>query len=176
MKTLFFKYKDVLKFLTIFIGSYILLTFLYAFYIKNSSTPDTFTKYISQRVIFWLNSLGYEATGVINSTNGYIDLFIQQKLVAGIAEGCNAVSIQILFIAFVVAFAKNLKKTLLFIVFGLIAIYLMNIVRIIVLIVCIYHFPQYTEPLHSYVFPGIIYSAVFLLWMLWVKSFQKTNT
>lgn len=175
MKAQIFKYKGVLKFLTVFLGSYILLTLAYTLYLKTSSTPDAFTKHISQRVVFWLNTLNYQATSMANNTNGYIDLFIQNKLVAGIAEGCNAISIKILFIAFVVAFSKSFKKTLFFIVFGLITIYLMNVIRIIVLIICIYHFPKYTEPLHSYIFPGIIYSAVFLLWMFWVKSFQKTN-
>lgn len=173
MKELFIKYKGVLKFLSVFIGSYVLLTLLYAFYLKSSTTPDSYTKHVSNQVIYWLNFVGYQATSTTNNLNGYIDLFIQNKLIAGIAEGCNAISIKILFTAFVVAFAKNLKTTLLFIFSGLIGIYIMNIIRIIILVICIYHLPKYTEPLHSYIFPGMIYTAVFLLWMLWVKSFKK---
>lgn len=175
MKELVLKYKGVLRFLVVFTFSYLTLYFLYALFLKFSSSPDIFTKLVSKQSVYLLNKLDYTTTTQVNIEYNHIRLFLFNNHIAGIAEGCNAISIMILFIAFIMSFAKSLKKTILFGLSGLIFIHIINIIRIVILIICLYHFPKYSEGLHSFVFPGIIYSSVFLLWMLWVKSFQKTT-
>lgn len=175
MKELISKYKGVLKFLVVFTTSYIVLYLLYVLLLKLSTTPDSFTKVVSKQSVYILNQLNYITTTEVNTNHNNIKLLIDNRYIAGIAEGCNAISIMILFIAFIVSFAKSIKKTLIFSVFGLLFIHIMNIARIVILIICLYKYPQHSEPLHNIVFPGIIYCSVFLLWMLWVKSFQKTT-
>ena len=49
-------------------------------------------------------------------------LYYHGKWVARIIEGCNALNVMILFVAFVVAFSGKWKSTLLFIVFGIVVI------------------------------------------------------
>lgn len=175
MKKLVLKHKGVLKFLAVFTISYIILYLMYALFLKSSSSPDVFTKLVSKQSVYILNQLNYKTTSEINASYSGIKLFVNQKHIAGIAEGCNALSIMILFVSFILAFAKSVKKTFFFCLLGLVFIHIMNILRIVILIISIYNYPEYSEPLHSIVFPGIIYCAVFLLWMLWVKSFQKTT-
>lgn len=173
MKELILKHKGVLKFLAVFTTSYIILYVLYVVFLKFSSSPDVFTKLVSEQSIYILNQLNYNTTSEVNSSYEGIKLFINQKHIASIAEGCNALSIMILFVAFILAFAKSVQKTLTFCLFGLMFIHIMNVFRIVILIISIYNFPKYSEPLHSIIFPGIIYCSVFILWMIWVKSFQK---
>lgn len=173
MREFILKYKRVLIFLTVFTFCYTCLYLSYVCFLRYSSTHDVFTKLVSQQSVSLLNQLNYNATIHINLD--YIGVFINDNLIAGITEGCNAISIMILFIAFIVAFSKSLKETVLFVLFGLLFIYLMNILRIVILIICLYHFPKYSEPLHSIVFPAIIYSSVFILWMFWIRSFKKTT-
>ena len=175
MKELILKYKGVIKFLTVFTTCYIILYLLYILFLKLSSSPDSFTRLVSKQSVSVINQLNYTTTEEINTIQNHIKLFINNKHIAGVAEGCNAISIMILFIAFIVAFAKSFKKTLIFCLLGLLFIHIMNIIRIVILIISIYKYPEYSEYLHSIVFPGIIYSSVFFLWMLWVKSFQKTQ-
>lgn len=176
MKDLILKYRAVIKFLAVFSASYVILYLFYALFLKFSTTPDQFTTSISKQSVYILNQLDYPTTTKVNSEYKHIRLFINNIHIAGIAEGCNAISIMILFIAFILAFAKSVKKTVLFGLFGLLCIHVINILRIVFLIICLVRFPEFSEALHNFVFPGIIYSVVFVLWMFWVKSFQKTTT
>jgi len=175
MNAIITKNKPVIKFLAIFLSSYILLSLLYYQFLNSTISPDFFTNLVSEQTINLLNLIGYETNSITNSTNDFINLYVRGKNIAGISEGCNAISIMILFLAFIFSFTKKLKSTLLFALLGLITIHIMNIIRIVILVVCLYHYPQYSEPLHSYIFPAMIYGVVFILWMFWVNSFQKTK-
>lgn len=100
-------------------------------------------------------------------------LFYQGKFVARIIEGCNAVSVMILFAAFVVAFSGKFKQTTFFIIGGSVLIHVLNIGRIALLCVLIYRLPEHEHFLHGVIFPLIIYGVVFLLWVIWVNKFSK---
>ena len=90
--------------------------------------------------------------------------------------GCNALSIIILFVSFIIAFAQRFKKTLFYIFAGVVIIYSVNILRITILAIALYNYPEYQHMLHGAVFPGIIYGMVFLLWLIWVQLLiPKTN-
>ena len=105
----------------------------------------------------------------------HMKLIINNRYTANIIEGCNAVSVILLFVAFVLAFAQQFKKTMLFLLAGITLIYSINLVRICILAIALYEYPEQGDFLHGVVFPGIIYGMVFLLWVLWVKI-NKTET
>jgi exosortase family protein XrtF len=100
-------------------------------------------------------------------------LIVNEAYMARIVEGCNAISIIILFASFVLSFFGKLKLTLLYLLAGTVIIYAMNIIRIAILAIGIYEYPQYTEFLHSIIFPLIIYGTVFLLWVIWVRIYSR---
>lgn len=175
MNAIITKNISVIKFLAIFLSSYILLSLLYYLFINNIHNLDFFTESVSEQTINTLNFIGYETSSTINSANNFINLFVRGKNIAGISEGCNAISIMVLFLSFIFSFTKKLKATLLFALLGLVIIHIMNIARIVVLVICLFHYPEYSEPLHNYVFPAMIYGVVFLLWMYWVNSFKKNK-
>ena len=100
-------------------------------------------------------------------------MIYNQKYVARIIEGCNAVSVVILFISFVVAFSGKLKPTLLFIFGGSLFVYVLNVVRIAILSVLMFHFPKQEPFLHGVLFPLYIYGVVFILWLIWVRKFSR---
>ena len=99
-----------------------------------------------------------------------MQLWVEGVWVGRIIEGCNAISIIILFAAFIISFAVSFKRTLVFLFAGATLIYAVNIVRIAILAIALYQYPQYQEILHTVVFPGIIYSLVFVLWVVWVRN------
>jgi exosortase family protein XrtF len=81
----------------------------------------------------------------------------------------------ILFVSFIVAFAQKFKKTLLYMLGGLALIYATNIIRIVLLSIALYQYPESSDFLHDIVFPGIIYGMVFLLWLFWVRAISKAT-
>ena len=102
-----------------------------------------------------------------------MQVIINDKYVARVIEGCNAISIIILFVSFIVAFASTFKATFLYIIFGSLLIYFTNILRIAFIVVALYKYPQFENILHNIVFPSLIYGMTFLLWVLWVSKFSK---
>jgi exosortase family protein XrtF len=122
-----------------------------------------------------ISEFGFDAEVIPHETNTSMKLYINKQYLAIIVEGCNAISIIILFIAFVVAFSQNLKKTLLFVFAGSVLIYGFNIIRISILTIALYRYSQYEKILHEIVFPGLIYGMVFLLWLIWVRMLPKRS-
>jgi exosortase family protein XrtF len=173
LKALFQKYRSVLRFVLLFLGTYFFLSLGYAVYLHITAggayPPDPVTHLVAKQSSDMLNALGYEAVVIAHASEPTMKLFVEGKFLARIIEGCNAISIIILFIAFVVAFAESFKKTLLFLFAGSVLIYGVNVLRIVILAVMLYRYPDQKELLHGVVFPGLIYGMVFVLWMLWVR-------
>ena len=177
MLQLFKKYQSVLRFILIFLGSYLLFSVFYNFYITLSDGskyyPDFFTHLVALQSKEVINSLGYAAHIAVNPVEPSIQLFINDVFLARIIEGCNSISIIILFTSFILSFFAKFKITSLYILAGAVIIYIMNIVRIVILTIGIYEYPKYTSFLHGIIFPLIIYGTVFMLWVFWVRLFSK---
>lgn len=88
---------------------------------------------------------------------------------------CNGVTLMFLFAIFIVAYPGNKKAKLWYLPAGILAVYLINIIRIVSLALIAYYSPQYLDFNHTYTFTFIAYSAVFGLWMLWVKRFANNE-
>lgn len=182
MKHLLLKYKSVIKFILTFVLVYAALSFSYKLYLDYSDGskyyPDYVTNLVAKQSELLLNTFGYNATIAQHPHEPSMKLIINNKFVARVVEGCNSISVIILFISFMIAFAEKFKTTFLYIFAGSVMIYVVNLLRIVILSIGLYHYPWRREELHTIIFPLIIYGMVFLLWMFWVNRFsnlQKKN-
>ena len=180
MKNLLLQYKPFLLFLGKFIFSYLILTFIYQTYLNHFDAKnvevDTFTKLVAKQSAAVLSLVDSKSFTMPHLREPSVKLFYKGKYISRIIEGCNALSVIILFISFVIAFTGKFIKTLLFILFGIILIHILNIGRIALLCIALYHFPQYEYLLHGVVFPLVIYGVVFLLWVIWVNKYSLYAT
>lgn len=159
------------------------LTIIYQYYlnqfdIKNNEV-DGFTKLVSTQVEQLLLLFNGDAHIELHPSQPCYKFFYNGKYVSRIIEGCNALSVIILFISFVIAFSGKLKNTIYFIISGSIIIHVLNITRIALLMVAFYNFPEANFIFHDILFPLVIYGAVFILWIIWVNKFSfyaKTPT
>lgn len=175
LKKYFVQYKPFLVFLASFFGSYILLTLIYQLFLNGfgSTTVDSITELVAkntEKVVSWF-FMHVQTETVINEP--FVRLYFQNKYIVRIVEGCNAISVIILYISFIIAFSGSFKNTLLFIFGGGVIIYILNVLRISLLVVLIYYYPEQKHIWHDLVFPAIIYGSVFILWIIWVKKFSK---
>ncbi|HCS20721.1 MAG TPA: exosortase family protein XrtF [Bacteroidetes bacterium] len=90
-------------------------------------------------------------------------------------EGCNGVAVAILFFAFVFAFKGRWSDLLWFVPAGLVVIHAFNLLRLSLLIHLSHNNSTLFHFLHKYLFTLIIYAAVFLLWVLWVRLALNRN-
>lgn len=172
----------VLKFIVTFLGVYTILSIFYGWYLNWSKTsvfhPDFITYYVAKYTEAVLSFLGLPAFIETVDNEAWVRLYYNNTYVVRIIEGCNAVSVIILFVAFVIAFSSSFKRTVLFLAFGSFLIYIANVLRIALLTIGLYHYPNYEHVLHGVVFPLFIYGMVFLLWVIWVnrvKDFKTLN-
>lgn len=177
MKALLIKYKSVVKFILTFLLVYLMLSLSYKVYLESSKDskyyPDYITSLVAKQSKALLNTFGYQTETVNHPNEPSIKLIIREKYVARAVEGCNSLSVIILFVSFMIAFAGKLKPTFFYILVGSVLIYSVNLIRIVILSIGLYHYPWRREILHTVIFPLIIYGLVFLLWMVWVNNFSK---
>lgn len=176
LNSLLLQYKPFLLFLGKFLLTYFVLALLYQTYLNRfdsaANQVDSFTQMVANQTQTLLTLFDNDALIESHPTEPSVKIIYNGKYVSRIIEGCNALSVMILFVAFIVAFTGKLKRTIVFILFGLLLIHLLNVVRIALLSVALYHYPQYEHLLHAVIFPLIIYGIVFLLWVIWVNKFS----
>lgn len=133
---------------------------------------DYFTEVVANQTHKIMHIFTENAKVAPHISDPSIMIIYNNKFVARVIEGCNAISVMILFAAFVFAFSTQWKKTVLYIIIGILIIHILNIIRIAALTFALYHYPQYEEILHGTIFPLFIYGVVFVLWILWVTKFS----
>ena len=178
MLSLIKKYRLVLRFIFIFLGSYFLFSSLYngflILYDSDRPVPDPLTQLVALQSGTLMQEIGYEKVEVVMHYTGLsMKLMVNDYFLAGIVEGCNSASIIILFASFILAFFGETVSTLLFLLAGSVIIYAINILRIVILAVSIYEYPQYSNIMHSVFFPLAIYGTVFILWLIWVRIYSR---
>ncbi|NIJ45850.1 exosortase family protein XrtF [Wenyingzhuangia heitensis] len=173
------KNKKIWWFLFRFLGTYFFFFLLYSIFLMNTQTKepvficDPLTIDVAEQSKNILNIFDQGVVLVPDVDELSVNMLIDGDYVVGIIEGCNSVSIIILFVAFIIAFQGSWKATILFSVLGALSIYYVNILRIVVLTYGMYHYPEYTWLFHDLVFPAIIYGYIFVLWIVWVNYFSN---
>jgi exosortase family protein XrtF len=154
--------------------TFIVLTLLYQEFLDSfeDNKIDSITTSVARNTEQLLDLFPMDVVTEENKEETFIKLIYNHKYVARIIEGCNAISVIILFISFVVSFSGKLKPTLLFIFGGSVMVYILNVLRIAMLSVLMYHFPGQVSFLHGVLFPLFIYGVVFILWIIWVSKFS----
>lgn len=177
MKKYFILYKPFLLFLGKFLLTYLLLTFIYQSYLgqfdATKNEADGFTKIAAEQTKELMLFFNCDVKTEPNIKEPAVNLYYKQRHMSRIIEGCNALSVIILFISFIIAFSGNLKSTVMYLLGGSLIIHILNVIRIALLCVLMYYYPKQQHLLHGVLFPLFIYGVVFLLWLIWVNKFSK---
>ena len=168
-------FKEILFILLRFLGIWLVLFLMYQLFLNQyKGDIDAITRFVSDQSAFLLNKTGFETTTKDFPYYETIMFYIKEKPATRMVEGCNAVSVMIMFLAFVFAFYKGVK-TFYFAFAGIVLLYILNLFRIYVLNVIVVDFPALTKPAHDYFFPAIIYGGVVILWLIWINKFIVTH-
>ena len=158
------------------------MTGLYRFYLQQYQMIEPeyhvspITELVANHSVTLGNMLGFHFSSLADTTSLSVKLLTDNHHVANIVEGCNAISVIILFLAFIIAFSGKLKYIIGYGIWGVISIYVLNIFRIVLITVALDKYPQHSGFLHQIVFPAIIYGYTFLLWVLWVRYFTEKKS
>ncbi len=173
------EYNPLIFFLIKFFITYFLITLSYDFYLKKTqivnegnSQTDFYTKEVAKEASGLYSLMFGRAAHVRQNPNQpYEDFFVGSKKIARINEGCNAVSVMIIMISFIIAFGTKVIPTLLYTLISLVLVHIVNIFRISILSEILFLQSSYTKLAHDVLFPGIIYGSVILICIVWIKFF-----
>lgn len=155
-----------------FFLAYGLLSGLYFLYLSlYDNQADGLTVFTAQIAEKLIDAAGYDARILARPTSSTLDLHLNGQYLARIIEGCNGLSVLILFWAFLWAFSGPARLLGWFAFLGGCSILVVNWLRIAVLSVALYEYPQHAEFLHQLVFPALIYGWIVTLWLVWVFKF-----
>lgn len=177
MKKYLVIYKPFLLFLAKFFVSYLVLICIYQWYLNqfdaSQNEVDGFTQMVAQQSESILRFMNYNVSIKPHLFEPSIRVYIDQKAIVRVVEGCNALSVMILFVSFIIAFTGRFWQMLLFIISGLLLIHVLNVLRIALLVVGLLEYKEYEMLLHDIFFPLVIYGVVFGLWVIWVNKFSN---
>ena len=127
------------------------------------------------RLDHWVALRVIDGSALMVNVLGF-EVWIQERVVgivgnSGIlmVDGCTGISAIGLFLGFIWSFPGQNKSRLLFSIFGIAVIYIVNILRISMLILMQELAPQFFDFTHDYSTTVIFYVIIFFLWMLWVR-------
>lgn len=165
-------------FLARFFMTYFILFVTYSIYLKRSQQIvgeyqcSSITTKVALQTKTILSFLNYNTQVIQHEEELSIKLILNDRYVARVVEGCNSISIIILFLSFIIAFRGRVKATIIYGIIGSFAIYTINILRMVFLMILLYEFEEYQEIFHNLIFPAIIYGTTFLLWVVWIHKFS----
>lgn len=155
---------DLFRFGIKVIGIYILWYLVYELWLLPDGSLDEWVA---------LNIVDTSA-GILKALN--YDIYTAGRLIgleegAGIllVDGCNGIAAIGLFIGFVVAYPGEWIPRISFIFIGIGVIYLVNILRIAVLVVTQVRWPGFFSFTHDYSTTAIFYLVIFGLWVVWAN-------
>jgi exosortase family protein XrtF len=162
--------KNALSFLARFGFSYLAFSFLYSLFLSSyQPKPDPFTTFIGQQVVVMLNLISADQSYLHVSNNHLLINFNGNDVVA-VFEGCNGLIVQALFFSFFIGIWQWNKGAIQFVIWGLISIYIINLIRLTALV----YIAESNETLfyyyHKYVFMAIMYLSIIVIWFHWLKD------
>ena len=167
-------YRPAVMFLVVYVGVYLVLNTLYALYIQYyAPNPDPMTIVVTEQVALVLQAFGEPVVFLVEEGSPHVPILRDGTGIVRVYEGCNGLNVMIVYLAFLAAFRGPWKSTVLFVIFGLITIYVMNLVRVAALYGVALYYPDKLYFFHKFFFTGLIYLVVFFLWFLWIRKVKQ---
>jgi exosortase/archaeosortase family protein len=85
-------------------------------------------------------------------------------------DSCNAFKLFVLYAGFLICAPGIIKKKLVYTLIGLPLIFVLNIARCYAVAILVLRKPEWIYIAHHYIFTIVVYSAIFLLWLSFLKE------
>jgi exosortase H (IPTLxxWG-CTERM-specific) len=145
-------------FLVLLGGSFALISLNWV----NDHVIEPFTAGVARASGVGLNLLGQRVT--LQGT-----IIQSSRFAVNVRNGCNGVEAMLIFLAAVLAFPASWRSRLAGLGIGIVAIQLVNLVRVIVLFLTGVYFPKIFDASHTVIWQSIVILFGVLLWILWAN-------
>jgi len=158
------RYKQEIAFLGLFLlllgGGFTLLSVNWV----NDHLVDPFTMGVAKTSGAALNLIGQNVS--MRGTQ-----ILSSKFAVDIKNGCNGLETVIIFVSAVLSFPAPLKARFVGLLLGVVAIQIVNLIRVVALFLTGSYFPALFDSSHTVVWQTIVIGFGVLLWMFWANKF-----
>lgn len=166
----------LLKFVGILLG-WIILDLVFSEYIQGPIGWLTWIQsYAASGILDGLHLLSTKVVYPYQNQESLIVLMPQHSPLVKVGFGCNALSLSLLFVAFMLLFPGKLQSKLFYLLLGIISIHILNIIRIGALTLMAKEYPEIAELNHKYIFTAIMYLFIAGLWYFWLAKNLSSST
>lgn len=152
---------------------YLFLYLIYQFIVKRYTFYDQkFIGTIIKSADALLRTLGYKTFTVLQDRD-YQIVGIDGSNGVWVGSNCNAISLFTLFSVFIITYPGHQKSKLWYVPLGILAIHILNVLRVAALALIAYYWPQSLNFNHTYTFTFLVYTFIFALWLIWVQKFSN---
>jgi exosortase H (IPTLxxWG-CTERM-specific) len=155
----------LLLFLVLLGGSFALISLNWV----NDHAIEPFTAGVARASGAGLNLLGQHVTLQGTIIQG-------PRFAVNIRNGCNGVEAMLIFLAAVLAFPATWRSRLLGLGIGIVAIQVVNLVRVIALYLTGVYFPKIFDASHTVIWQSIVILFGVLLWIFWANRWAAPSS
>lgn len=158
------RYRREITFLTVFLlllgGSFTLISVPWV----NDNAVEPFTAGIARVSGVVLDLIGQNVT--MQGT-----VIRNSRFAVNIRNGCNGIEAMLIFLAAVLAFPATWRSRLLGLGIGILAIQVVNLIRVVALFLTGIYFPSLFDTSHTVVWQTVVILSGVLLWIFWANRF-----
>lgn len=142
----------------------------YGFLLKPANIPDEQLTDITVRATRIVMAAFYDNTGVIPDPYKPLITIGNHKII-GVAPNCNGLELMVLYIGFILCFPTSKKRMFNFLFFGLIAIFILNVLRCSAIAWLNINYKHWVDFGHKIAFKVMMYSLIFYIWVRYTKNY-----
>jgi len=147
---------------------------LYALWLSPHTGIDQFFSLLAlESSDILLRLLGYETVPLVTSNEVTLALQGTEGVGVWIGTACNGITLFALFAIYILSFPGPKTKKLWYIPLGIVAIHIINTIRISGLAIIEKNYRSYLDFNHTYTFQILAYGVVFLLWYFWTVKLSN---
>ncbi len=150
----------LILFLVLLAGGFTLISLNWV----NDHAVEPFTAGVARASGMALNLLGQHVT--MAST-----VIRSPRFAVNIRNGCNGIEAMLIFLAAVLAFPASWRSRLIGLGIGIVAIQIVNLVRVVALFLTGVYFPRIFDSSHTVIWQTIVILFGVLLWIFWANRF-----
>jgi exosortase family protein XrtF len=176
---------------TFLIRSFILFVVWKGLYLllwsEKRTLDDPLTQMVAKHSVWFLNQITpgnmFTAKPMIAMKNfeGEIQVSRVSRIdrngnpIMNIADECNGLELFVLYFGFLIAMPATIRRKLYFGLLGILIIHLVNVLRCVGLGLLLMNWDTYFDIAHHYIFKIMVYSTIFILWVIFSKNLSLSS-
>lgn len=167
-----YKSKEVIFFLCKVLVIYILWFVIHDYFLVSHTTIVRDFIVFQAKISVYVLSLFPFQDHFTGSENA---ILMNGHRILSVGNECSGLILFAVFAGFIISFPGDLKSKVWFIPFGILVIFICNLLRIILLSINKAYYNSIFAFNHHVTFVYLIYAIIFGLWMFWMKRFRNYN-